>query len=160
VTTADPNTGGSASADPARREPARPDGARGRLAIGQAALVAALVAGGPDPAGFAPGALDATRRALLDKRRAEVARRWPALAVEPGFAASFGAWADGRPPRGSHADGLAFGLAHRAGLGLDARRELLRARAERRRLAVLVDRVQGHTLVALRAPVLGTVILR
>ncbi|WP_232425344.1 hypothetical protein [Pseudofrankia inefficax] len=139
---------------------ADPSGARERLAAGQAALLAALVDGGPDPAGFDQGALDATRRALLDKRRGDVARRWPALAAEPGFAGSFRAWAAGRPTEGSYADGLAFGLAHGADLSTDARRELLRARAQRRRFAVLVDRGDGRTLVALRAPVLGTVIPR
>ncbi|MBL7491644.1 hypothetical protein I6A60_14675 [Frankia sp. AgB1.9] len=130
------------------------------MAAGQAALLAALVAGGPDPAGFDRGALDASRQALLDKRRGDVARRWPALAAEPGFAALFVAWAAGRPPEGSYADGLAFGHARRADLGLDARCELLYARAARRRLVVLADRADGGTLVALRAPVLGTVILR
>lgn len=134
--------------------------ARARLAAGQAALLAALVAAGPDPEGFDHGALDATRRALLDKRRADVARRWPALAAEPDFATLFVAWASGRPPEGSHADGQAFALAHRARLGLDARCELLYARGAQRRLVVLVDRGDGGTLVALRAPVLGTVILR
>ncbi len=136
------------------------DAARARLAAGQIALVTALVAGGAEPAGFDPGALEATRRVLVDKRRAGVARRWPTLAAEPEFGARFRSWAAGRPPAGAYADGVAFGQAHRDELSEDARVELLRARCVRRRLAVLVDRAAGGALLAVRAPGLGTVILR
>ncbi|MCL9798023.1 hypothetical protein, partial [Frankia sp. AgKG'84/4] len=106
-------------------------GARERLARGQSALVAALVAGQTEPAtfdplgfdllGFDPDALAATRRVLLGKRREGVACRWPILAAEPNFAARFLRWADGRPPAGAWADGLAFGRAHRDALSERAR---------------------------------------
>ncbi|MCK9921680.1 hypothetical protein MXD61_07215 [Frankia sp. AgPm24] len=151
--------------DPAGRRvglavPVDLDAVRARLAAGQSALLAALVAGGADPEGFDQEALEATRQALLDKRRAGVARRWPALAAEPEFNARFLSWATGRPPAGAHADGLAFGDAHRDELSEDARVELLRARCARRRLAVLADRTARGALLALRAPGLGVVILR
>lgn len=133
---------------------------RARLAAGQSALLAALVAGGADPEGFDQDALAATRYALLDKRRARVAHRWPTLAAEPEFTARFLSWAAGRPPAGAHADGLGFGDAYRDELSEDARVELLRARCARRRLAVLADRTANGALLALRAPGLGIVILR
>ncbi|MBL7501459.1 hypothetical protein I6A81_35425 [Frankia sp. CN7] len=135
------------------------EAARTRLAAAQAELLAALVAGGPDPDGFDRAALAVTRRALLDKRLAGVARRWPALAAEPGFAEKFAAFAATRPPLGSHQDGLAFAGAHRAGLTGNARRELLLARAATRRFALLADRPGGRALVAVRAPGLGTRLL-
>lgn len=83
---------------------------RAELAAAQAALVAALVAGGPLPAGFDPDRVDAARRALLRKRAGEVARAWPLLAGGLGtaFTPRFVRWATGRPPAGSRADGLAF----------------------------------------------------
>ncbi|MCK9894957.1 hypothetical protein [Frankia sp. AgB32] len=136
------------------------DVVRARLAVGQSALLTALVAGVADPPGFDPTALDATRQVLLAKRRDSVARHWPALAAEPGFAARFLSWAAGRPPAGARADGLAFGRAHRDILSEDTRVELLRARCAQHRLTVLVDRAAGGTLIALRAPALGVVILR
>src|SRR5262249_31603445 len=96
-----------------------------------------------------------------DKRRSGVARRWPALAAEPGFAARFAAFAAARPPEGSHADGLAFALAHRALLSDDARRELLRARCAGRRFAVRAEHAAaGGPLLARRAAGLGPRVLR
>lgn len=79
----------------------------GDLAARQAELVAALVAGGPLPAGFTPAPVEAARRALLRKRAGDVARHWPLLAagLGPGWAAAFAAWADGRPTNGSLRDG-------------------------------------------------------
>ncbi|GAA4577632.1 hypothetical protein GCM10023176_51520 [Micromonospora coerulea] len=79
----------------------------GDLAARQAELVAALVAGGPLPAGFAPAPVDAARRALLRKRGGDVARHWPLLAAGLGAAwpATFGGWAAGRPTNGSLRDG-------------------------------------------------------
>ncbi|MGW0241402.1 hypothetical protein ACWDXF_12580, partial [Micromonospora chalcea] len=75
----------------------------GDLAARQAELVAALVAGGPLPPGFAPAPVEAARRALLRKRAADVARHWPLLAAGLGahWPATFTAWADGRPSNGS-----------------------------------------------------------
>ena len=74
--------------------------ARDRLAAGQAALVRALVGGGPVPGGFDPGRVRATSTALARKRAREVARAWPALAAELGedFTGEFLAYAAGRPP--------------------------------------------------------------
>ncbi|WP_435207508.1 hypothetical protein [Micromonospora sp. bgisy143] len=77
------------------------------LAARQAELVAALVAGGPPPAGFAAGPLAAARAALLHKRAGEVARHWPLLAAGLGAAwpATFADWAADRPTAGSLRDG-------------------------------------------------------
>jgi hypothetical protein len=134
--------------------------ARDRLAARQAELVAALAAGGAAPAGFDADRLAATRHSLIDKRRAAVAAAWPALAALPGFAAAFAAFADGRPPAGSHADGLAFARSVRAELDEPARAELLAVVTAHRRFALRVDRhPRGRMLLLLRAPGLGTRIL-
>ncbi|OHX06719.1 hypothetical protein [Micromonospora sp. WMMB235] len=79
----------------------------GDLAARQAELVAALVAGGPLPPGFAPAPVEAARRALLRKRAGDVARHWPLVAAGLGSAwpAAFTTWADGRPTNGSLRDG-------------------------------------------------------
>ncbi|MEU7614432.1 hypothetical protein [Micromonospora sp. NPDC049204] len=87
-----------------------PDGdatPRAGLAERQAELVAALVAGGAPPAGFAPGPLAATRAALLRKRAGEVARHWPLLAagLGAGWSTTFADWAARRPTAGSLRDG-------------------------------------------------------
>ncbi|WP_198946294.1 hypothetical protein [Pseudofrankia asymbiotica] len=159
-----PSSRAGAAAGPAPAPPV--DEARARLAARQTDLLAALVAGGPPPAGFDHGGLDATRRSLLGKRRAGVARRWPALAAEAGFAELFDAWAAGRPPAGSFHDGLEFARAHPAILSTETRAALLYGRAAGRRLSVIIDRPAGGdaegggTLIALRAPALGTLILR
>ncbi|WP_436970748.1 hypothetical protein [Micromonospora rifamycinica] len=90
------------------------------LADRQAALVAALVAGAPVPAGFATDRVDAARSALLRKRAGEVARHWPLLAAGLGDAwwVTFHDWAAGRPTAGSLRDGwdLARELRDRAAL--------------------------------------------
>lgn len=77
------------------------------LAGRQGELVAALVAGGPDPAGFDAGLLAATRRSLLRKRAAEVATAWPMLAASfgDGWPAVFARHRGGHPPVGSARDG-------------------------------------------------------
>jgi hypothetical protein len=82
----------------------------GGLADRQAALVAALVAGAPVPAGFDAGRVAIARSALLNKRAGEVAHAWPALAAGLGTAwrPRFREWADGRPPRGPLRDGFDF----------------------------------------------------
>ncbi|MBY8872592.1 hypothetical protein K7640_12180 [Micromonospora sp. PLK6-60] len=82
-------------------------GAAHDLAARQAALVSALVAGGPLPPGFAAGPVEAARRALLRKRGGEVARHWPLLAAGLGadWPATFAGWAAGRPGNGSLRDG-------------------------------------------------------
>ncbi|MEU8256370.1 hypothetical protein AB0C06_19150 [Micromonospora inaquosa] len=80
---------------------------RAGLAERQAELVAALVAGGPPPPGFAPGPLAATRAALLRKRAGDVARHWPLLAAGLGarWTTTFAGWAARRPTAGSLRDG-------------------------------------------------------
>ncbi|MEU1590972.1 hypothetical protein [Micromonospora sp. NPDC005710] len=80
---------------------------RAGLAERQAALVAALVAGGAPPPGFAPGPLAAARAALLRKRAGEVARHWPLLAagLGAGWSTTFADWAARRPTAGSLRDG-------------------------------------------------------
>ncbi|WP_018349637.1 hypothetical protein [Longispora albida] len=100
------------------------------LAERQAALVAALVAGGPDPEGFDPGQLAVMRHALLVKRAGEVAAAWPALARE----ADLRALLAGHPPLGAHADGLriARALASAGQLGPAGQAELARREAGRR----------------------------
>lgn len=79
----------------------------GDLAARQAALVGALVAGGPLPPGFDPVPVAAARRALLRKRAGDVARHWPLLAAGLGAAwpATFADWAAARPTNGSLRDG-------------------------------------------------------
>lgn len=96
------------------------------LTARQAALVAALVAGGPDPAGFDPVRLDATRRALLRKRAGDAARHWPVLAASfgPRWYPAFAAVHAGRGPQGGLRDGWDVARAHRADLTDDAAREL------------------------------------
>jgi hypothetical protein len=74
----------------------------GDLAARQAALVEALVAGGPDPAGFDVARLASTRTALLRKRAGETAKLWPLLAASHGnrWQATFAA-DPGRAPTSS-----------------------------------------------------------
>ncbi|HEY0816941.1 MAG TPA: hypothetical protein VGE11_27005 [Pseudonocardia sp.] len=107
------NAGGAAAEPPA-------------LAERQAALVAALVAGASDPAGFDPARLTATRRALLRKRAGAAARAWPALATFFGdrWASTFAAHHAGRPPGGALRDGWDLARALRAELTADAAAEL------------------------------------
>jgi hypothetical protein len=74
--------GSAEEPDPARV--ARLAGLAERLAAEQAALVRALVGGGPAPGGFDPERVRATAAALARKRAGEVARAWPGLAAELG----------------------------------------------------------------------------
>ena len=96
------------------------------LADEQRALVEALVAGGDIPPGFAAAGVLATRAALRRKRAGEVARAWPFLAASfgDGWYATFGVWADGRPPRGSLRDGWDLARTVRDTLPPLAREEL------------------------------------
>ncbi|MGW5560951.1 hypothetical protein ACWER9_27475 [Micromonospora sp. NPDC003944] len=133
---------------------------RAGLAERQAELVAALVAGGEPPAGFAPGPLAATRAALLRKRAGEVARHWPLLAAGLGadWSTTFADWAARRPTAGSLRDGwdLARTLHERHALPPAAAEELavrearLRydgLRAPRPRRAPAVGRAGGAVAV-------------
>jgi hypothetical protein len=96
------------------------------LAERQAALVAALVAGAPDPAGFDPARLAAARRALLRKRAGEAAGAWPLLAASLGnlWASTFAAHHAGRPPGGALRAGWDLARALRGELTPDAAAEL------------------------------------
>ncbi len=87
------------------------------LAAQQAALVRALVAGGPVPEGFDAAALATTARALLRKRAQEVARRFPMLAYECGesYQDLYCAWAKDRPKISTLSDARAF--AEHMGIG-------------------------------------------
>lgn len=109
-----PPPGGDVAGHPAAGQPDPPPG--GELAARQAALVAALVAGGDPPPGFDTRRLAATRSALLRKRAGEVARQWPLLAAGLGdqWPAAFVRWADGRPTRGALRDGWDFARTLRA----------------------------------------------
>jgi hypothetical protein len=139
---------------------------RERLAAGQAALVRALVGGGPVPGGFDPDRVRATAAALARKRAREVARAWPVLAAELGedFTGAFLAHAAGRPPPaggGAVADGLAFAdaLARRGCLPGNARVERLLARGHLSpapaRLAATLAGPPRRLVVVVRAPGLG-----
>jgi hypothetical protein len=125
---------GAVAGDPEGVHEAPPP--RTGLAARQAELVAALVAGGPSPAGFAAGPLAAARAALLNKRAGEVARHWPLLAAGLGAAwpATFVDWAAGRPTAGSLRDGwdLARDLRQRGTLPPAGAEELAVREAGRR----------------------------
>ncbi|MDG4765557.1 hypothetical protein O7632_15840 [Solwaraspora sp. WMMD406] len=83
------------------------------LAAAQRALVAALVHGAADPAGFDQSRLAVARAALLRKRAGEVARHWPLLAAAlgPRWPADFVTWAAARSPDGGWRDGWDFARA-------------------------------------------------
>lgn len=91
---------------------------RADLAARQAALVAALVSGGPVPEGFDPHRVAAARKALLRKRAGLVARIWPMLATECRWPDRFTRWAAGRTPHGALRDGFDFARHLRAQGGL------------------------------------------
>ncbi|MBP2707144.1 hypothetical protein JOL79_25490 [Microbispora sp. RL4-1S] len=89
-----------------------PEAAREALAAAQRGLLAALLAGGPVPAGFDAGRIAIEARSLLAKRAGSVARVMPGLARELGaaFGRTFAAYGEGRPrpEGGSRADAEAF----------------------------------------------------
>ncbi|MDY7088912.1 MAG: hypothetical protein SYR96_27885 [Actinomycetota bacterium] len=90
------------------------------LAEQQAALIGALTAGKPMPAGIDGVRFEAARVALLRKRAGEVARQWPLLAAGFGerWKREFAEWAATRPTQGSLRDGwdMARELAGRGSL--------------------------------------------
>jgi hypothetical protein len=106
------------------------------LAERQAALVDALVTGGPVPSGFDPGQVEATRRALLRKRAAEAAKAWPVLAASLGehWVLVFSAHRAGTEPTSGLRDGWELArtlcenrtLSRSASAELDARETVLR----------------------------------
>jgi hypothetical protein len=79
----------------------------GDLGARQRALVAALVAGGPIPAGFDEHLVEVAREALRRKRAGEVAHHWPLLVAGfgDGWMPAFARWASGRAPLGGLRDG-------------------------------------------------------
>ncbi|MDQ1658875.1 MAG: hypothetical protein QOD41_3958 [Cryptosporangiaceae bacterium] len=123
----------------------------------QEALVAALVAGGPLPDGFSPEPVQATAAALAQKRSGEVAKAWPALAAAlgPDLPSLFTAWAAGRAPAGSAADGWAFARSLGADLPERAAGELAAAEVRfvlgpagvRRRSGPALRRVPGGVVL-------------
>ncbi|MGH3244291.1 MAG: hypothetical protein ACRDNL_28220, partial [Spirillospora sp.] len=101
------------------------------LADAQEALVRAMAAGGPMPAGFDGDAVRAAAHGILLKRAGDVARAWPALAASYGasWTETFLTWAAERPTQGSFRDGWDLARAHRDDLTGDAARELALAEA-------------------------------
>lgn len=128
------------------------------LLAGQIALVRTLTAGEDSPAGFAADRIEATRAALIDKRRLAVGEHWPALAETPGFHDGFAAVVARLPPTTTWADAHAYAQTHNGTLGVEARAELLLAATAGRRWALAASR-RGGLLVAIRLPLLGLLIL-
>jgi uncharacterized protein (UPF0276 family) len=99
-----PRVGGG-RVDPREGEAARDTRcARQRLALGQTALLSALVAGTPAPEGFDRVRLGVQARALAAKRADVVAKVAPELPVVlgAGYRAAFLAYAQRHPMRGGH----------------------------------------------------------
>jgi hypothetical protein len=84
--------------------PAAADAARQRLALGQAALLSALVAGTPVPEGFDRARLGVQARALAGKRADVVAKVAPELPeiLADGYRPAFLAYAQGHPMTGGY----------------------------------------------------------
>ncbi|WP_051853385.1 DUF692 domain-containing protein [Streptomyces aureocirculatus] len=100
----------SAAGAPTTRVPAA---TRQRVALSQAALLSALVAGTPAPEGFDGTRLRVQSRALSDKRADVVAKVAPELPriVGPTYRADFVAYARSRPMTGGYrADALDFAV--------------------------------------------------
>lgn len=99
--------GTAASAEqtgPSGPDPESTDPARQRLALAQAALLSALVAGTPAPEGFDSRRLGVQSRALGAKRAEVVAKVAPELPriLGDGYRAAFLAYAKSRPMRGGY----------------------------------------------------------
>ncbi|MFE5482561.1 DUF692 domain-containing protein [Streptomyces sp. NPDC056527] len=90
---------------------AHPERARGRVAVAQAALLSALVAGTPAPEGFDTRRLVVQSRALVGKRADVIAKIAPELPeiLGDGYRRAFFAYARTRPMSGGYRrDALAF----------------------------------------------------
>jgi hypothetical protein len=131
---------------------------RAELARQQQALLRALVAGGPAPAGFSGAQVARAARALANKRRREAARAWPALARALGarFNERFAAFAAAVPPPaegGPLVDGRGF-----------ARTLAASERTDELRLALLAFDLRWRSgaggLLARRGPALRAAWLR
>ncbi|GAA3653119.1 hypothetical protein GCM10023079_47820 [Streptomyces chitinivorans] len=94
-----PGTGTGPDTDPGTDTGSGTDAARRRLAAAQTALLGALVADGPAPAGFDPARLEVQRRALVAKRASVIAGIAPELPRILGdrYRPAFAAYARGRP---------------------------------------------------------------
>ncbi|SEC21314.1 DUF692 domain-containing protein [Streptomyces sp. TLI_105] len=92
------------SAAPTLHDPAPREGARQRLAVTQAALLSALVAGTPVPEGFDTRRIGVQSRALAAKRAGVVAKVAPELPeiLGKGFRPAFLAYARSRPMTGGY----------------------------------------------------------
>ncbi|MFF9850310.1 multinuclear nonheme iron-dependent oxidase [Streptomyces litmocidini] len=92
------------SAAPAVHDPVPQEGARQRLAVTQAALLSALVAGTPVPEGFDTRRIGVQSRALAAKRAGVVAKVAPELPeiLGKGFRPAFLAYARSRPMTGGY----------------------------------------------------------
>ncbi|MEU3042665.1 DUF692 domain-containing protein [Streptomyces diastaticus] len=134
---------------------------RTRLAIGQTALLSALVAGTPAPEGFDRGRLRVQSRMLAAKRGDVVAFLAPELPRILGdtYRPRFLRYAAGRPLTGGHrSDALAFALhtlRHDPPAGRRARRELRDWWIERSGRASLVGRPWARWARVLRFALLG-----
>ncbi|MFJ5888876.1 DUF692 domain-containing protein [Streptomyces californicus] len=90
--------------EPTVSAPSVSDAARDRTAVAQTALLSALVAGTPAPAGFDPARLRVQSRSLAAKRADVVAKVAPELPeiLGDGYRAAFLAYAGGRPMSGGY----------------------------------------------------------
>ncbi|WP_436740447.1 multinuclear nonheme iron-dependent oxidase [Streptomyces sp. BBFR102] len=137
------------------------EAARTRLALGQTALLSALVAGTPAPEGFDRGRLRVQSRMLTAKRGSVVALLAPELPRILGdtYRPRFLRYAVGRPLTGGHRrDALAFALhtlRHDPPEGRVARRELRDWWIERSGRASLVGRPWARWARAARFALLG-----
>lgn len=150
------------------------DSARQRLALEQAQLLDALVAGATAPAGFDRERVAAAAESLFSKRARATARAWPRLAraMNGEFAASFASYARAHPLASDHSplvDGRAFidWLARDGRLrdegwleafAFDARYRISGGRVTPRRGPFLRARRLGETrrlLVVIRLPLVG-----
>lgn len=146
--------GAAEAAEAAQDLTDRPPEARPSLAGRQAALVRALVAGGPEPVGFDPERLAVTALALRRKRARVVAHVWPALRSLPDFEARYARWADCRTPGSVTDDGVAFALSLGPELPGPVAVELVAAR--RRRWVRTRDGVVVRFFGVRQLPVLRT----
>jgi hypothetical protein len=142
------------------------DAARERLAARQAALVRALTGAGELPGGFDPVRIERAVRSLLNKRRAEVGRTWPALAAALGtsYPERFRAFAARTPPPdrgGPLADGRAFAATLAAAEWTDAARlELLAVELHFCWTGTGLVRRWGFALRWVRLPQSGRLVVR
>ena len=122
------------------------------LARRQRELVRALVAGEPLPPGFDSATLDTARTALLRKRAAEIAARYPAVPSAMGerYDEYFHRWASSRPKVSTAADAQAFYEAMQRAGELDPTHPVLPGQ----RILYMAD--PSNSPVRFRSPLRGT----